>query len=356
MNARQYYSINDKLMSRQYQTRISVPHSQQQKSQFTAPPVIQPKAASQKTDAKDQTRRQPNFVDPLSRLQATLVTQAQLNPAQPTIDQPSRNVVQRSSVIPYDPPGHDQQEQTEKPSIPIVQNNPEVAHPLQRRVLFNGTPATYKEVQPFATPQHELVYANWDTAELDHNFEDSKNKGTALNRLRKALSIAANQSAEKPALYSLRYYLFKTKGEGREPTLYFRKGKLTGRLRQQHKGGPTIKWEKNKTDYFLKTKDDAKLLDAIIKAYAKLKPPEGEDPYELEEALEDFENRKNYWPGTDHTVANGMGHLEVIGTFPKVSNHVSSGLVDTDRTGITEEAISEIYFEVIGMRAAGWDL
>jgi hypothetical protein len=84
----------------------------------------------------------------------------------------------------------------------------------------------------------------WSDATLEHCFDGREEFQKTVRRNRKIL-----QSADKKFVVRRDYkeffiaknFEFSTKADGREETLYFEDAQRTGRLRQQHSGGPLAK-------------------------------------------------------------------------------------------------------------------
>lgn len=90
----------------------------------------------------------------------------------------------------------------------------------------------------------EQVVRAWDRSGICHCFENEKLFKRAVERNQRTL-----ESPDKIGLlFHSRKYLFSTKTEDSEETLYFASGaatgRLTGRLRQQHRKGPLAKIDK----------------------------------------------------------------------------------------------------------------
>jgi hypothetical protein len=139
---------------------------------------------------------------------------------------------------------------------------------IQAKILLNGEEAKLEDLlaQWENDEAAQNILTNWSKSEIPHNFEDGQ-KGTAKQALATAVKSAKKRSKEAPALYKKENLKFLTKDENRLPTLYFKSGNDSGRIRQQHKSGPEVIAETYKVDYFFpKNEDKTKFSNAASKA------------------------------------------------------------------------------------------
>jgi len=138
----------------------------------------------------------------------------------------------------------------------------------QFRILFDGRQVKLTRLLRRATGDEErVILANWGWSKTQHNFASGILGLTARERLFEAIGSASSQVKNPPALYSAANLMFLTKASGRLPTLYFRSGNQSGRIRQQHGAGSKVDREVNKVDYFFSSKSSMKkFFKAALKA------------------------------------------------------------------------------------------
>jgi hypothetical protein len=95
----------------------------------------------------------------------------------------------------------------------------------------------------------------WHNSDIPHCFKNEGRFIKAVQRNREILSSKARDGIGK--FFTWRNYLFSTKAEGREETLYFEANGTgqTGRLRQQHSKGPLAKIDKEHRTHLFLSKD-----------------------------------------------------------------------------------------------------
>ncbi|SEN13942.1 hypothetical protein [Nitrosomonas marina] len=123
----------------------------------------------------------------------------------------------------------------------------------QRVIKLDGADIdTAQLLAESADKAEKIIIANWDWSETVHDFTTNEARNlSAKQSLLNAIQVAKSKDKDVPALFSAANLKFLTKAEGRLPTLYFVQGADSGRLRQQHGGGPAVSSEVNKIDYFL---------------------------------------------------------------------------------------------------------
>lgn len=207
---------------------------------------------------------------------------------------------------------------------------------VQRRIQFNGVDVDLGSLLKRAKDMKErVILANWGWSDIVHNFRRSKKHKTPRKALVKAVESAKSQVKDVPPLYKAGNLMFLTKAGGRLPTLYFRSGNDSGRIRQQHRSGPMVGRETNKIDYFFPDKARMdKFGAATKKARAK------------DKAFKPWLWRYK----AKLTPRAGYSHYEVTykGSKKIAKVHPSGGLVDLDLRGYNDTRIKSIYQRVIG--------
>lgn len=82
------------------------------------------------------------------------------------------------------------------------------------------------------------ILSAWVSSPLQHDFSRYKSLAKALTR---AAAMRGEDGGEVPALFRAAHHIFTSRSGDRPPTLYFRSGDTTGRLRSQHPTGPLAK-------------------------------------------------------------------------------------------------------------------
>ena len=206
---------------------------------------------------------------------------------------------------------------------------------IQRRILFDGKQVEIgKQLSRASDMKERVIIANWDWSQTDHDFVTTK-RGTSQDKLDKAVASAKAQVVDVPPLYSASNLMFLTHGSDRLPTLYFKSGNLSGRIRQQHGSGPVVIDQTDKVDYFFPSKDKMDLFyDATADARTK-KADFNPDLSTFEATL---------------TPTAGYYHFEVTyKSGRKIAKvHPSGGTVVTNTGGYNDIRIKSIYQGVIG--------
>ncbi|GEM_PF-4298429 len=212
---------------------------------------------------------------------------------------------------------------------------------IQRRIYFNNTEANLSEVfsvVPYG--KKRVIASNWHWAKMIHKFE-ADTDSEAKDKLIAAIDKVADQSSEPPSLFQQSNLMFVTKASGRQPTLYFRQGNDTGRLRQQHPSGPTLAQETNKTDYFFQSQEAARQFAGYARNVYK-RQRKGEN------ARLNINSFKRRYDITT-VPATGMYHFELTGDLDAIEKrHLSGGTIDTNIDIYTSEKIKSIYQSVLG--------
>jgi hypothetical protein len=179
-----------------------------------------------------------------------------------------------------------------------------------------------------------VILANWGWSLTEHNFVTSS-RGSAQEKLDKAVTAAKAQVIDVPPLYSAANLMFLTQGADRLPTLYFKSGNQSGRIRQQHGSGPVVIDQTDKVDYFFPSRDK---MEHFYTA-----------------AVDARTNKTDFAPdlstyGATLTPKAGHYHFEVTyKSGRKIAKlHPSGGTVLTDISGYDDIRIKSIYQGVIG--------
>jgi hypothetical protein len=210
---------------------------------------------------------------------------------------------------------------------------------VQRQIQLNGVDASFGSLVKYAKDLNELVIlANWSGSSIVHDFRTTgrgRSRKTARKKLKEALASAKSQVLDVPPLYSASNLKFLTKASGRLPTLYFKSGNDSGRIRQQHPSGPKVVRETNKIDYFFPDKARMRKFGAAAKKARKKR-----------KAFKPW----LWWYKAKLTPTANYSHYEV--TYKgnkKISKvHPSGGLVDLDIGDYDDTKITSIYQRVIG--------
>ena len=207
---------------------------------------------------------------------------------------------------------------------------------VQRRIFLDGQEAPLQKLLSQAKDAKErVILANWGWSDTKHNFESRKNGPKARQRLIEAIASAKSQAKDVSSLYSASNLMFLTKASGRLPTLYFRSGNESGRIRQQHGGGPRVVSETNKIDYFFSDESQKKKFHKAAK-YAM------DNGKKFKPRLSKYS--ASLVPGADNF------HFEVTfkggGKIKKI--HMSGGKIDNDISKYDDTRIKSIYLSAIG--------
>jgi hypothetical protein len=208
---------------------------------------------------------------------------------------------------------------------------------VQRRLLVQDGEVNLSLLLKLAPDMAtRVIIANWAWSDTPHNF-------SSVEKLFEAINAARLKSKDVPALYSSDNLEFLTQTPGRLPTLYFKSGINSGRIRQQHGSGPAVIAETYKKDYFFEDNADksnfAEAASAARRANPKLTfHPNSDDP-------ETYFNVK-----LDPT--EGDYHCEVTftgtDTWIVQKVHPSEGRIVTDTSTYNDEKIKKIYQSAIG--------
>jgi len=90
----------------------------------------------------------------------------------------------------------------------------------------------------------EHLVVTWRKAAFKHCFDDREKFQKAVRRNRRILQSHGKQlvvHSDYKEFFIGKNFQFSTKADGRQETLYFEDSQRTGRLRQQHGGGPLAK-------------------------------------------------------------------------------------------------------------------
>ncbi len=206
---------------------------------------------------------------------------------------------------------------------------------VQRRIMLDGVAANLSSLLQQANDATErVIIANWGWSKTEHNFVTS-GEVSAQQKLAEAIASAKSRSVNVPALYSTSNLKFLTKAESRLPTLYFKSGENSGRIRQQHGSGPAVIAETNKTDYFFPGKGDVSKFGRAAK--------------EAKQRNTAFNPTLSTYNATLTPTADYF-HYEVTykdnRQIKKV--HPSGGQIDTDISGYDDTRIQSVYEAAIG--------
>jgi hypothetical protein len=198
---------------------------------------------------------------------------------------------------------------------------------LQRTIKVDGKEySTAKLWKAILSKKARVIAANWALSSIDHDFR-------SVDKLGEALAKAMAQTKAPPALFQAANLKFLTKADERLPTLYFKSGGNSGRLRQQHGSGPAVVEESGKVDYFFASKRVMKYFSSRLYAWGN---------------RDRVERRLVKYGGTTTPTA-GYAHLEVTYSGQDiVKRHPSGGLIDVATVGYDDDAITAIYQRVTG--------
>ena len=130
---------------------------------------------------------------------------------------------------------------------------------IQRVIKLNGQQLSDDEVaQHGADATERTILANWAASDVEHRF-------TKARHLKKAVASVKTKPTDASDLYKKANLKFLTKADNRLPTLYFKSGDDSGRLRQQHGKGPKVGSETNKKDYFFENSAHLDTFEAAAK-------------------------------------------------------------------------------------------
>jgi hypothetical protein len=213
-------------------------------------------------------------------------------------------------------------------SAPVRRPLPGAA-PIQRVIKVGGNVLADHEVAAHGTDAAErTILDNWSKSPVEHSFGEA-------GHLTEAVANVKGEPDDAP-LYSAANLKFATKSANRLPTLYFKSGADSGRLRQQHPKGPKAGKETNKTDYFFGSEGDISAFHGAARKARRDKTA--------------FDT-SGLTHGTDPQ--DDAFHLEVTyGAGNKVTGlHRSEGKVATKVDDYDDEAVKSIYQKVIGRKA-----
>jgi hypothetical protein len=203
-----------------------------------------------------------------------------------------------------------------------------VSSVVQRVIKVKEADADLAALKQGKSDAHQAVLQNWADSETVHDF-------SAEDELHGAAASAAAQPDEASALYGAANLKFLTKADGRLPTLYFKSGANSGRLRQQHGGGPKASSEANKTDYFFASQAHLNAFHAAAK-----KAKKDDVAFEPDAAVHHFSTV----PTDDH-----YHHEVTYDQDRKVKKtHASGGKVVTNVADYDADKVKSIYKKVTG--------
>ncbi|KFA94835.1 hypothetical protein Q664_00250 [Archangium violaceum Cb vi76] len=197
------------------------------------------------------------------------------------------------------------------------------------------TPGIKQELGIENKPEAQKVLRTWIRSNTKHEFKD-------FDALKKAVRHASKQPATRPSLFTVQNLEFVTKADAREATLYFMKGDLSGRIRQQHPSGPKVEQESNKVDYCFNKREDLKAFEKLAKktrrkgkGESKLKRLAAEKQLNIrtEPADEDYHFEVTYGDKNKKKIEK---------------THASGGRILTDISAYDDDTISSIYLAAIG--------
>ncbi|HEU0054759.1 MAG TPA: hypothetical protein VFQ39_16345 [Longimicrobium sp.] len=201
---------------------------------------------------------------------------------------------------------------------------------VQRVIHIEGRKAKRKQLSKGRSKDEKRILKHWRKSNTVHDF-------TRPEHLDDALASAVGQPAEPPDLYGAGNLAFLTEADNRLPTLYFKEGNTSGRLRQQHGHGPKAASETNKRDYFFRKKKD---LDKFHKAARKARRKGKKfDPWGIRWGFHKTPRHDDY----HHEVTYRADDPRRVKT-----THKSQGRVRTDLHGYDENAVRSIYRRIVG--------
>ncbi|MCP5447040.1 MAG: DUF4157 domain-containing protein [Chromatiaceae bacterium] len=206
---------------------------------------------------------------------------------------------------------------------------------VQRKILLDDVKA---DLGSLITEAHDaaerVILANWGWSATEHNFVKTK-RLSAKQQLKAAIKSAKAQVIEVPALYSAANLKFLTKAAGRLPTLYFVSGNESGRIRQQHGGGPKVAGQTDKIDYFFADADGLDRFEAAARRAKKRN-------LAFNPTLSDYS-------ATLTPTADALHYEVTYAGGRKIAKlHRSGGKVDPDISGYDDTRIKSIYQGAIG--------
>ena len=224
---------------------------------------------------------------------------------------------------------------------------------IQRQIMLDDSETFWDEIMnlPFAHHLGDVeqeILRRWVNQRTIHRFT-SDPRSTAVAKLFAAAEEAAGLVAKGQAvndLFQAKNLKFITKDPNREPTLYFRFGEQSGRLRQTHGGGPKIGMEVHKTDFFYSNEKD---LDEFLNKMRTLR--------ENHQAPGFLEWRTEQAFHGMYTAREGDLHLEITRDQHRIvrSTHKSGGRYSSKVDKYNEDWLRSNIWSVVGL-AAGPDL
>ncbi|HTW60613.1 MAG TPA: hypothetical protein VMD55_02325 [Terracidiphilus sp.] len=200
-------------------------------------------------------------------------------------------------------------------------------------ILINRKKITERDATYIILDRGDLagkIVRPWHQSMIKHRFSNEDDFVEAVDKNRKTLRPIARDKAD--GLFRSSNYLFSTKENDREETLYFEDGvgvtRRTGRLRQQHAKGPLAKIDKKpKTHRFLsKTR-----LESVKKRHDGNK------------------HRLPFFYDSEKQPENGTYHIEFSCCGKRVSSwHLSGGRVEICRNDL-DRRISSALKIILGM-------
>lgn len=213
----------------------------------------------------------------------------------------------------------------------FVNNRPRTIVQRTVKIVEGDINVTGPNLITYAKEGREMqILGNWVWSKTRHEFTNEE-------KLRKAIKMAKESPDNKPNLYKKENLKFLTKAKDRAPTLYFKDGDNSGRMRQQHGSGPMQKSQTGKEDYFFDTKETA----ASFKRTAS----------------NNKADEKEFVPSNavSTTPENGQYHVEITYRKPtkeKPTNiektHISGGQISINLDDYDEQSTTKIYEQVTG--------
>jgi hypothetical protein len=225
------------------------------------------------------------------------------------------------------------------PESPVLKSGSKGPSPnvVQRRLLVQDGEVNLSLLLKLAPDMAtRVIIANWAWSDTEHNF-------SSVEKLFEAINSARLKSKDVPALYSADNLEFLTQTPGRLPTLYFRSGIHSGRIRQQHGSGPAIIAETYKIDYFFADNTDKSNFAEAASRARRAKPkttfqPTPDDPATY------FNVKLEPMDGDYHCEVTYTG----ADTWTVQKVHPSEGRIVTDTSTYDDEKIKKIYQSAVG--------
>ena len=198
---------------------------------------------------------------------------------------------------------------------------------IQRTLKVGGQDFTQAEIDNLYRPgARRTILGNWRASALEHSF-------ATVDKLKEAAMRARDTVPDAAGLFTKANLIFTTETGTRAPTLYFRSGNQSGRLRQQHGSGPLVRTETDKVDYFFSTKAAAEQCRDAARA--------------ARTNNDDFVPANPDWRTVPQ---NGDYHLEVTMSGNDVrGTHLSEGRINLNGLDAYDDAsIARIRNQIVG--------